>query len=649
VNSTHLRSDNGGGYDNGGNYDNYDDHHAPLPQTRSPGNDSLAMHVASAEAAVAAAEAAAGGRGGGAGGGGAGGGGGYADRYDRYASSGHDHPASSSHYDATAVPTPSPPTQTQHGGAAALGRRSRQGAASSSSKPEWDADNDFVHDSEAARVNYGAQGSGEGGAVPQQRTAATQGRRAGSSASAAGGWNNDNSISYSPPEPLQQGYGAPGAGAGLSDDHDRPPSSAAYGRRGAAAGGGGSSAPGGVRPQWEGDGAGADHTQSLGFASDRPVSNNGNRSVRTASKLAALKGRRRAVQALTSLARPPSRATPTPPLDALRQPRTLFDGVLPGGGGSHDDYGGSGGGRRSARNGGGGGGDARFDEDAPTTANHATATGNWDASGPPSEYADAEPLHPCGGCGRRFNQRALTIHSRSCKKVGGGAQKGGGNGAAEEEGDGRYGGAAAVNGRRGGAAGAGSSSPTSYGKAANNDFDPYANSNDNGNDRYGGGGGGSSASEEYNPPSRQEQATRSRRPARLQQQQSVSPPQEPDTPSPVHHAAHHQGQRGGRHGGYGGGGGGGGERQQAASVSLPPEMAGMAIPEVGRCTLTPPDPQVPMAERRLVSNLAPIKWRTGFKMCRSNAACAITPRVRTRGRPTCRRASCAGGRWSPRR
>jgi hypothetical protein len=29
--------------------------------------------------------------------------------------------------------------------------------------------------------------------------------------------------------------------------------------------------------------------------------------------------------------------------------------------------------------------------------------------------------------------------------------------------------------------------------------------------------------------------------------------------------------------------------------------------EAGRCTLTPPDPYLPVAERRLVSTLAPIK------------------------------------------
>ena len=37
------------------------------------------------------------------------------------------------------------------------------------------------------------------------------------------------------------------------------------------------------------------------------------------------------------------------------------------------------------------------------------------------------------------------------------------------------------------------------------------------------------------------------------------------------------------------------------------ELALKLKPVVGRCTLTPPDPYRPVAERRLVSTLAPVK------------------------------------------
>ena len=480
-----------------------DDYHPSLT------NDALATHVASAEAALAAAEAAAGrsgaplhydhastvpGRGAD--------GGGYADMYESRLTR-----------DATSFPTPSPPQRTH---IPTAGRRSRQ--AGHVSRPDWDADTD-VADVSVPPVSHVPHGGGGGVTDVGRRP----GRRAVASADIGAGWNDDVTISYSPPETRE----ARGNGSGHGDDdalgHVPSVAPVHYGRRGVVGAGAGHQSRSAGRSEWDtaGDLTGGPS------AGNRPPST-GNRSVRTASKLAALKGRRRAAQAATM--RPVSREDAGG--GALRQPRSLFEtgGALsgaPGGGGSRQ-------GERTPW---------RFDEDAPTTASN-----NWGASGPPSEYAASEPLRQCDGCGRRFNERALRVHSRSCKGV---ARK-----AAEEDaangdewgGGGRRGGSSGVTPGVGRQRGDGAGVYASWG----DDVDPYSQS-----DRGG---------KEYDPASL---GSRTRRPARLhahaqRQRQAESPPREPETPSPL----------GG--GGYGGGGYG---RQTATANTLPPEMAGMSIPE----------------------------------------------------------------------
>ena len=90
------------------------------------------------------------------------------------------------------------------------------------------------------------------------------------------------------------------------------------------------------------------------------------------------------------------------------------------------------------------------------------------------------------------------------------------------------------------------------------------------------------------------EALTERRAIERRSQQSPSPPLEPETPSPEPAHDAHGGRGGsgtgagtGADAGEGGGGGGGGgryagvrgDRRQATTISLPPEMAGMVIPE----------------------------------------------------------------------